>query len=274
MAPSSTACSARVQARQKAQHRKQLAKEADEASWEGPEGFVGGRWVSVGEAGGMDNLDLALNDTPAAGETPWNLMIPPLYQQSQCSNITETLVVRAAGGLAGLLAISASSSASAVLVPLGICSNQVQHAPSCAATAVLHLNRHPPDLPKLKSDFKDVAGQNFPGTSHLPIPSHVAPMQATGQVDPNLAEGNILVKLSDTRNQLVGDEMGIPAGIWTPSILPNEPIPCSAIKDTRDAGVAIFKLDLSKSSAFHLGKPVQPMQLGNCHPFVPDLLDC
>ena len=56
-----------------AQHRKQLAKEADEASWEGPGGFGGvgqgtGQWVSVGEAGGMDNLDLALNDIPALGE--------------------------------------------------------------------------------------------------------------------------------------------------------------------------------------------------------------
>ncbi|KAK9862054.1 hypothetical protein WJX84_007140, partial [Apatococcus fuscideae] len=59
--------------RQRAQHRRQLAKEADEASWEGPEGFGGGgqgtgQWVSVGEAGGMDNLDLALNDIPALGQ--------------------------------------------------------------------------------------------------------------------------------------------------------------------------------------------------------------
>ena len=121
--------------------------------------------------------------------------------------------MRAAGGPAGLLETSASSGALPVRVSLGVCSDQVQHAPSCAATALLHLNRHPPDLTKLTSGFNDVAGQSVPGTSHLPMPLHLAPMQASGQVDPNLAEGNILVKLMDEVHQPVWVGMESPAGI-------------------------------------------------------------
>ncbi len=61
--------SGHVQERQRAQHRRQLEKESGD--WERPDGpgFGGdmGEWVSVAEAGGMDNLDGALNSLPGSG---------------------------------------------------------------------------------------------------------------------------------------------------------------------------------------------------------------